>query len=112
MKYSKGAELTAGAANTVFTVPTGYDAVVTMLFIANVGGSSKTVSATWHNGADVTFLSGKSISSGEFLQFGGETGYFLVLKEGDYITVDPEAASTFSSIISFDLNPAAPRLNV
>ena len=46
MEYSIGKNLTAGTANTLFTVPTGYHAKVTMLLIANVGGSSKTVSGT------------------------------------------------------------------
>lgn len=112
MKFSKGANLTEGVANTILTVPTGYDCVVTMLFIANVGGSTKSIGAVWHDGADVAFLAGKSVSAGDYLQFGGPEGAFLVMKEGDYITITPEAASTFSSIISFDMYPAAPRLNL
>ena len=112
MKFSKGANLTAAVSNTILTVPTGYDCVVTMLFIANVGGSTHSVGATWHDGADVAFLAGKSVSAGDYIQFGGPEGAFLVMKEGDYITITPEASSTFSSIISFDMHPAAPRLNI
>lgn len=112
MKFSKGANLTAGASNTILTVPNGYDCVVTMLFIANVGGSTHSVGATWHDGVDVTFLAGKNVSAGDYIQFGGPEGAFLVMKEGDYITITPEAGSTFSSIISFDMYTAAPRLNI
>jgi len=34
-----------------------------------------------------------------------------VAKEGDTLSLTPEAASTFVSIISFELVPATPRLN-
>ena len=112
MKYSKGFNLTAGTSTTILTVPAGYDACVTYLFISNVGGSTESVSATWHDGADVTIVVAKSIGSGDFLQFGGLVGAFLIMREGDYITVEPSAGSTFSVIISYDMYPAAPRLNV
>ena len=112
MKHSTGFNLTAGTSNTILTVPTGYDACVTYLFISNVGGSTKTVSATWHDGVSVEFLGGKSVGSNDFLQFGGPVGAFLIMREGDYMTITPEAGSSFSAIISYDLYPAAPRLNI
>lgn len=112
MKFSKGATLTAGSPNTILTVPTGYDAVVTYLFISNTGGSSASVGASWHDGTTITFLSGKNVSAGEYIAFGGPVGAFLTMTEGDYITITPESGSSFASIISFDLYPAAPRLNV
>lgn len=106
MEYSIGKNLTAGTSNTLFTVPTGYHAKVTMLLIANVGGSSKTVSGTWHDGAtSISFQGAKSVSAGETLKFGGPPGEFLLITEGDYISVTPEAGSTFTAIVSFDLFP-------
>ena len=108
MKHSIGKNLTAGEANTLITVPEGYIAVVSMLFINNAGGNTKSVAAAWNNGTTITFQSDKSVSSGEMLQFGGEFGYFLVLSGGDSITVTPEASSTFTAIISFDLERQAP----
>lgn len=112
MKYSKGSNLTAGTDNNILTVPTGYDAVITYLFMANVGGNTHSISAEWRNGATIEFLAGKSVSAGDFIAFGGQEGAFLVMREGDSIIVAPEANSTFSSIISFDMYPAAPRLNI
>ena len=112
MKYSKGINLTAGVDNTIFTVPTGYDAVVTYLFISNVGGSTHSVDAEWQDGTTIQFLGGKSISAGDYIAFGGPEGAFLVMTEGDSIVITPEAASSFCSIISFDLYPMASRLNV
>lgn len=112
MKFSHGHELTAGSSNTILEAPSGYDAVVTYLFVSNVGGSSKDFDARWvHGAANIDFVGGKSVSSGDFLTFGGEAGAWVVLKEGDKINITPEAGSTFSSIISFELIPATPRLN-
>ena len=111
MKFSHGDALTAGSANHILEVPNGYDAVVTYLFISNTG-ANKSIDAKWvHNGVDIDFLAGKNVNGGEFLEFGGEFGEFLVAKEGDTLTLTPEAGSTFVSIISFKLVPATPRLN-
>ena len=111
MKFSHGDALTAGSANHILEVPAGYDAIVTYLFISNTG-SNKSISAKWvHNGTDINFIAGKNVGADEFLEFGGDSGEFLVAKEGDTITLTPESGSTFVSIISFELVPATPRLN-
>ena len=111
MKFSHGDALTAGSANHILEVPTGYDAIVTYLFISNTG-SNKSISAKWvHNGVDINFIAGKNVGADEFLEFGGDSGEFLVAKEGDTITLTPESGSTFVSIISFELITATPRLN-
>jgi hypothetical protein len=39
------------------------------------------------------------------LQFGGPEGLFLILKDGEYITVTPDAGSTFTALVSFELYP-------
>jgi hypothetical protein len=101
--YSIGKNLTAGVSNTLFTVPTGYEARVTMLYIANSATSgSAGYSAAWHDGSVITFQSNKSLGHGTYDQFGGE-GAFLVMNEGDYLTVTPDAGSTFTAIVSFFL---------
>ena len=111
MKFSHGDALTAGSANTILDVPDGYDAVVTYLFVSNTG-ATKNIDAKWtHSGVDIDFLAGKNVNGGEFLEFGGQYGEFLVAKEGDTLVLTPEAGSTFVSIISFELVPATPRLN-
>ena len=112
MKFSHGDALTAGSSNTILDVPTGYDAIVTYLFISNTTGSSKSIDARWvHGGTNIDFLSGKNVGSKEFLKFGGQYGEFLVAKEGDTLSLTPETGSTFVSIISFELITATPRLN-
>jgi len=105
-KHSVGKALTAGTSNTLFTVPNGYHAYVTMVFIANAGGSTAAVSAAWHDGATITFQGDKSVSAGEAIQFGGDgEGLGLVMKSGDYMTVTPAAGSTFTAIATFELFP-------
>ena len=105
MKYSIGKNLTAGVSNTILTVPTGYHAEVTMLFISNVGNSAKSVTSAWHGDSTITFLGDKSVSAADFLQFGGPLGSFLIMTDGDYMTITPQAGSSFTSIISFLLYP-------
>jgi hypothetical protein len=112
VKFSHGDALTAGSANHILAVPAGYDAIVTYLFISNTG-ANKSISAKWvHNSVDIDFIAGKNVNADEFLEFGGQHGEFLVAKEGDTITLTPEAGSTFVSIISFELVTATPRLNL
>jgi hypothetical protein len=105
MKYSIGKNLTAGVSNTILTVPTGYHAEVTMLFISNIGGSSKGVTSAWHGDSTITFLGGKSVSAADYVQFGGPLGSFLIMKDGDYMTITPDSGSTFTCIMSFLLYP-------
>lgn len=101
--YSIGKNLTAGVSNTLFTVPTGYEARVTMLFVANTAASGTAgYSSSWHDGSVITFQANKTLGHGEYDQFGGE-GAFLVMEEGDYLTVTPDAASSFTAIVSFML---------
>lgn len=112
MKFSHGHELTAGVSNTILEAPSGYDAVVSYLFVSNTGGHNKDFAARWfHGAAEIDFLGGKNVHAGDFLTFAGETGAWVILKEGDKIDITPEAGSTFASIISFELVPATPRLN-
>ena len=106
MHYSIGKNLTAGVANSLFVVPEGYHAKVSMLFIANAGGSTSGVQAAWEEtDATIPFQGNASVNAVTSLQFGGEYGYFLILKDGEYITVTPDAGSTFTALVSFELYP-------
>ena len=104
MKKSTGVSITGtGSPETVFTVPNGYKAYVTMFFLTNVGGSTTTVSASWHDGATVPFLGSKSLSSGDYVQFGGGEGLYMAMEQGDYITVTVASGDSCGLIISYDL---------
>lgn len=102
--YTIGKNPTDGVTSTVFTVPTGYEARVTNVFITNNTGSTKNFSAAWNDGGTTyDFASAKSLNSKDFIEYGGDYGQFLIMDEGDYMTVTPEAGSTFVVIVSFIL---------
>lgn len=99
-----GKNLTAGVANTIYTVPKGCKAIATLLFIANGGGSTNSVSAGWHDvsyGSTITIVGAKSVGAGEALQFNQGR---MVMDEYDYLTVTPAAGSTFSVIFTVEIH--------
>jgi hypothetical protein len=99
-----GKNLTAGTSNTIYTVPKGCKGIATLLFIANAGGNSKSVTAKWYNHSDnteITIAGGKSVGAGEYLQFADGR---MVMDEYDEVRITPEAASTFSVILTFELH--------
>ena len=79
-----------------------------MLFIGNAGTSSKSVSATWNNTVDVTFQGAKHVNAGDSLEFGGLSGYFVVLKQNESLSVTTEDGSSFSTLVSFELVRTTP----
>ncbi len=107
MKESLGfdADASGGAIvdQTIFTVPAGYRAIVSMFFMSNIGGSTTTVGSFWHDGVNLPFLSGKSLSAGDYLQFGGPYGAWLSMDEGDHIGVSVSSGGQCAVIISYEL---------
>lgn len=99
-----GKNLTAGVSNTVYTVPKGCKAIATLLFIANGGGSTASVTAGWHDvsqSATITIAGGKSVGAGDVLQFSDGR---MVMDEYDYVTVTPASGSTFSVILTVEIH--------
>jgi hypothetical protein len=98
-----GKNLTAGSSNTVYTVPKGCKAIATLLMLSNYGGSSKSVTATWHDhstSTSVTIVGGHSVGAGDYLMFNQGR---MVMDEYDYLTVTPEASSSFSVIFTMEI---------
>lgn len=98
-----GKNLTAGSANTVYTVPKGCKAIATLLFLANSGGSTKAISAAWYDvseSAAIPIVGAKSLGAGEALQFNQGR---MVMDEGDYLTATPEAGATISCIFTVEI---------
>jgi hypothetical protein len=84
MKHSVGKTITTtGSDVELFTVPNGYVAEVSTLFISNTAGSTASVSVFWQHGHDAThkiyIINGKSLNSKDYLQFSDG----LVMKQGD-----------------------------
>lgn len=103
MKQSVGKHLTAGVENLLFTVPNGYKAIVSLLFISNLDANNKTTTAKWRQDAeatDISIIEQYPMASRSYIQFSnGE----LVLQSGDSMVITPEAGSTQSALATFDL---------
>jgi hypothetical protein len=104
MKHSVGKLLTAGVANTLFTVPAGYKAEVSLLFVSNHTGNNKTISAYWQHAHNIDnkirIIDGYQLAATQFLKFDGST---VVMQSGDSMVLTPEAGSAMSAIATFDL---------
>jgi hypothetical protein len=98
-----GKNLTAGSANTVYTIPKGCKGIATLLMISNAGGNSKSVTASWYDHStttSVTILGGHSIGAGNYLML--DQGR-MVMDEFDELRITPESGSTFSVIFTVEL---------
>lgn len=107
MKSSVGVNLDAtGGAITdqiVYTVPTGYRSTISLFWMSNVGGTSTTVGGKWSDGADITFMSGKSLNAGDHIEFGGPYGAWLSMDEGDTLKASVANGGVCGLIISYEL---------
>ena len=100
---SIGLNLSSGTAVTVFTVPVGYYAKWTLMYIFNNSGSTKSISAHWRDSSASTniYVQNGTINAGSFVRQDG--GAYVVLEEGDTVVMQDEAGSSFSTICTFEL---------
>lgn len=98
-----GSNLVAATPTVIYTVPVGYYAKWNLLYALNGTGSTKDITVTWHDASantNINILYEYAVSSKEFLKIDG--GAYMVMEEGDYITVTSEAGSTFTTICTFE----------
>ena len=101
---SVGISPTANTLTTVYTVPTGYYAKFTVMYIHNTGGNTKHITVQWYDASTATtldILTEYNFTSKNYLQFDGNA--YIVLEEGDKIEITTEAGSTFSFIATFEV---------
>jgi hypothetical protein len=99
---SIGTNLTAGAANTIYTCPPNHTAKIELLFVANTTSGNKTVSIQWHDTSLNTqyyIVGGYTVSSYGYLKLDGS---YLALSAGDYLVATPEAGSTMDATVSVE----------
>jgi hypothetical protein len=104
---SVGVNPTAAVLTTVYTVPTGYYAKFTVMYIHNTGGSTKHITVQWYDASAATtldILTAYDFTAKTYLQFDGNA--YIVLEEGDRIQITTQAASTFSFIATFEVQGA------
>lgn len=104
MKHiSVGANLVANTPTTLYTVPKGYTANLTLLYIHNSTNGSKHITATWHyseENINVKIFDQKTLSSKDYLQL---DTLHIVMEEHDYLLLTSEAASSISVIATLEL---------
>jgi hypothetical protein len=104
---SVGINPTAATLTTAYTVPTGYYAKFTVMYIHNTGGNTKSITVQWYDASTATtldILSAYTLTSKQYLEFNGVA--YIVLEEGDKIQITTEASSTFSFIATFEVQGA------
>jgi hypothetical protein len=104
---SVGVSPTAATLTTAYTVPTGYYAKFTVMYIHNTGGNTKSITVQWYDASTATtldILSAYTLTSKQYLEFNGVA--YIVLEEGDKIQITTEASSTFSFIATFEVQGA------
>ncbi len=104
---SVGLNPTANTLTTVYTIPTGYYAKFTVMYIHNTGGSTKHITVQWYDASAATtldILTTYNLTSKQYLQFDGNA--YIVLEEGDRIQITTEAGSSFSFIATFEVSGA------
>lgn len=100
---SVGISPTAATLTTVYTVPTGYYAQFTVMYIHNTGGSTKHITVQWYDASAATsydILSQYNFTSKNYLQFDGNA--YIVMEEGDQFRVTTESGSTFTVLATFE----------
>ena len=105
---SVGVSPAAATLTTVYTVPTGYYAKFTVMYIHNTGGSTKHITVQWYDAsttATYDILTSYDFTSKAYLQFDGNA--YIVLEEGDKIQITTQSASTFSFIATFEVEGAS-----
>ena len=104
---SVGVNPTANTLTTVYTVPTGYYAKFTVMYIHNTGGSTKHITVQWYDASSAStldILTAYDFTAKTYLQFDGNA--YIVLEEGDKIQITTQAASSFSFIATFEVQGA------
>ena len=104
---SVGVSPAANTLTTVYTVPTGYYAKFTVMYIHNTGGSTKHITVQWYDASTATtldILTAYDLTTKQYLQFDGNA--YIVFEEGDKLQITTQPGSTFSFIATFEVQGA------
>jgi hypothetical protein len=100
---SVGVNLVAATPTTIYTVPVGYFAKWTLMYLFNNTGSTKTISVYWRDSSASAniYVQDGAVASKNYVRMDG--GAYVVMEEGDTIVMQDEAGSSFSTICTFEL---------
>lgn len=114
MLYTKHVQLTDATETTLFTVPTGFHAIIYYIFIANHAGSTKAASlhfAETGGGNRVDVFTSLDVTSGGKETLGNGGGPLFVLPGGDVLKVQTVSSSDMEFVVTLDLLPAPAALS-
>jgi hypothetical protein len=99
-----GANLTANTLTSVFTCPTGYFAKIVSIRAVNKTGSNKYISLDWTKLSNSTTYSISYQQQVTTLTTNFDFGQsYMVLLEGDILKATSESGSTFTLIVTIEL---------
>ena len=105
MLYTKHTTLTTTDLTTLFTMPSGFHAVVQYVFVANHGGSTNSIDLYWDASGtpQVYIFDGTNVAGGgkETLSNGG--GPLFVLHENEAVKCYSSGAGYLEVVVTFDL---------
>lgn len=107
MLYTKNANVTTTDESTIVTIPSGYVAHWSMLFVSNLGGSTNGagIYVAKADASRIDILGGGNVSSKEYILL---TDGIFVLQAGDAIKAYTTAAGDMEFVVTFDLLEQAP----
>jgi len=112
MLYTKHTTLTDTTLTTLFTVPGGFHAVISYVFVANHDGSTNDIDLYWDLSGtpQVYIFDGTNVAGGgkETLENGG--GALFVLHENEAVKCQAGAAGNLEVVVTFDLIDMPPAL--
>jgi hypothetical protein len=102
MLYTKNANVTTTAVSTLVTIPNGYVAHWTMLYISNLASQNNhaTVYVDKSDGTTLNLIDGYTISNKNFLLFSDAV---LVLQPEDVIMCSTQSAGNVEFVVTIDL---------
>ncbi len=101
---SIGVNPTANTLTTLYTVPKGYYANLTLLHAANATASNKHITFDWYDSSSATtfsFVYQYAITSKSYLTLPTYSG--IVFEENDILKVTTEAGSTYAVVATFEI---------
>lgn len=102
MMHSVGRTVPASTDTTLFTVPNGYVAHLSMVFVSNTSGSTGSMTFHWEHAHNtlhkIYILNGYSLSSKNYVQF---SNGIVVMQSGDKLVFNP--TTEMNVIATFDL---------
>ena len=112
MLYTKHTTLTDTTLTTLFTVPNGFHAVVSYVFVANHGGSTNSIDLYWDLSGtpQVYIFDGTNVAGGGKETLGNGGGALFVLHANEAVKCQAGGVGNMEVVVTFDLLDMPPAL--